>query len=591
MITDLANLGPSLRGLPDSGNNKLKESSLLDSPKSEGPKSFDQALKNVDKKEVDDREPRMAREKEPERDEPRAVKKKEEKAAEPNEKKARPTSGSSRTDMMLEFMDSMESEFSIPPARLAGAMTNLSDEELAGSPEESASQVIAQLGLSPEDAQRAQLLYLQMLQKLEKIESAPQPSSQMMAGALALPATTMASEKDRRMMLNQSLDQMNGRFFMNSPAMKPGPTQATSVTPNVENLDSLREAMSGQRSIAPLQINQDKILRPQLPPLQEADPRSAQLPQGMDPNSMAWKQMEGEQQVLMKKLAALGASAAAVEQGLKSDPQNVQALKAEAAMQNLQVNGQQGDSALQGAGFGLMNQVEGLANEDKNSWDQNGSSLPSLDASLMAQPKIGGDQATNLGAGATFGALMATRNAENAQEAQNVQQLLKQAEYIVKKGGGEAKIQMNPEGLGEIHMKIRVEEGKVNLEMNAETKEAKKLIESSLGDLRSTLGQHKLSIETVKVDVGNQTSQDNRNDSAQQQQRQMDMRQDLSRDQTRQFWSQFNDGNRRGTFFDSPQIRNYQSGHRADPLQPATPIQGSGRYSTSGKGRGLDLVA
>src|SRR5690606_12064167 len=136
---------------------------------------------------------------------------------------------------------------------------------------------------------------------------------------------------------------------------------------------------------------------------------------------------------------------------------------------------------LQGAGLGLMTQVEGLGSEDKMQGDTSsgGSSLPTMDPSLLARPRVDSSQAGAGAIGASFGTLMANRNSEGANDAQNVQHLLKQAEYIVKKGGGEAKIMMNPEGLGEVHMKIQVNDGNVSVEMNAETNEAKKLIESS----------------------------------------------------------------------------------------------------------------
>jgi flagellar hook-length control protein FliK len=130
--------------------------------------------------------------------------------------------------------------------------------------------------------------------------------------------------------------------------------------------------------------------------------------------------------------------------------------------------------------------------------------------------------------------------------------------------------------------------------MTAETKEAKKALEGSLNDLRSSLGQHKLTVDQVKVDVGNQLASDNREgnkDSQQQQQKQMDMNRD-QRNQTREFWSEFqNQGQSRGTFQESPGIRAYSGARRPDPLTPNnSPSVGEKRYVGSGKGRGLDLV-
>lgn len=185
------------------------------------------------------------------------------------------------------------------------------------------------------------------------------------------------------------------------------------------------------------------------------------------------------------------------------------------------------------------------------------------------------------------------RQADPSENQANVRQIMSQAQYLIKKGGGETKIQMAPEGIGQVHLKLAVHEGKVNLEMSAETKEAKKLIESSIGDLKSQLSQHNLTVDKVKVDVGNQLANDNRNSDSQNQQRQMDMRQDQSRDQARNFWNEFHSGQeRRQAFIESPGIRAYGGSPKVQPLTPTSPGAAVQRASAgSGKGRGLNLVA
>ncbi len=116
-----------------------------------------------------------------------------------------------------------------------------------------------------------------------------------------------------------------------------------------------------------------------------------------------------------------------------------------------------------------------------------------------------------------------------------VKQLMNQAQYLIKKGGGEMKVQMTPEGMGTIHLKVMLQDGKVNMQMSADTQEAKKAIESSLAELKTSLAAHKLSMENVKVDVVNATSTDTAT------QNQTNLNGQNQRDQTRQFWNQFND--------------------------------------------------
>ncbi len=168
----------------------------------------------------------------------------------------------------------------------------------------------------------------------------------------------------------------------------------------------------------------------------------------------------------------------------------------------------------------------------------------------------------------------------------NIRQIMNQAQYLIKKGGGEMKVEMSPEGLGALQMKVVVNDGRVNLQMATESKEAKQVIESSLSDLKSTLAAHKLSVDQVKVDVVGSTNTENSAQNSQSQQQPRD-------NGTRQFWQQFqeNFGNRsqRDGYFELPAAKGYAPKKR-DPLAP---IESESRVSrkAEGKGNGLDLVA
>jgi hypothetical protein len=162
LITDLANLGGSLRGTADLGGTRTREFGLgakAQSEKPEAASSFDQILqskvvrvsksKPIDALERSDKdvrayslkkepvtvqekmdkmtpekervesnqvssaknEPRMARNEKRSWDEPGSVKEKSESEKVGNANKSSPN----REKVMLEFMDSMESEFGIPP--------------------------------------------------------------------------------------------------------------------------------------------------------------------------------------------------------------------------------------------------------------------------------------------------------------------------------------------------------------------------------------------------------------------------------------------------------------------------------------------
>ena len=91
----------------------------------------------------------------------------------------------------------------------------------------------------------------------------------------------------------------------------------------------------------------------------------------------------------------------------------------------------------------------------------------------------------------------------------NINEIMNKAQYLVKKGGGEVTVKMSPEGMGEVQLKVILQNGKLNVEMQTADKNVKKLIEESLSDLKSGLAAHRLSLEHVKIDTVNATNTDN----------------------------------------------------------------------------------
>lgn len=93
-------------------------------------------------------------------------------------------------------------------------------------------------------------------------------------------------------------------------------------------------------------------------------------------------------------------------------------------------------------------------------------------------------------------------------EAANLKEILNQAQYLVTKGGGEVSVKMTPEGMGEVQLKIMMENGKMNLEMNTHDKNVQKMIQDSLSDLKSSLAAHQISVEHVTLNNKISTVQD-----------------------------------------------------------------------------------
>jgi len=135
----------------------------------------------------------------------------------------------------------------------------------------------------------------------------------------------------------------------------------------------------------------------------------------------------------------------------------------------------------------------------------------------------------------------------------NVKNIMNQARFLVTKGGGEMTVRMTPEGMGEVQLKVMLDQGNINLELNTQDKSVKKLIEDNLSDLKSSLALHQMRVDHVKInsvtamDTGNQTQfQSNLNYSNPEQS-------SYSQNQNGQAQMNFSQGRNENSFFDREQ--------------------------------------
>ena len=515
---------------------------------------------------------------------------------------------SQRQKVMQEFMDSTESEFSIPPERMVEAMAKLNDKALLQAPEETASQVISDLKLPPGVADQVEARYVQMLAKLSDIENRRpekmlQPTGEQLAmiqaagglaglGAIASykkgdnGEAKLVTVKDSRMLLNNSLGKLSEQFFRNGPELTQGSLGEEAAGKMDPSMASLEAGLAGDRFTqqgangleldaqkGPVDFNQVKPL----PGLKEGQVKLAD---------------QGYQE-LSEKLAAVGLSASALNQSFKANPnlrstQMEQLLQAKANGANLLAGGSNGYNLNLGSGI-VAGAASAEAGDDFSSFSEGGgSSRDSLDmnSGKGAEFFIQKDNGPLLKSEFAAGMAGATPVARTAEQTQNIQQLMNQAQYVIKKGGGEAIVKLNPEGLGEVQLRVSVNEGKVSLQMNAETKEAKNLIESSLKDLQNSLSSHNLKVDHIKVDVGNQSSTENGS-----MHKQGGFNFDQGREQARQFLNNFQEENlaNRSNFFEAPGLKAYNPHKGPDPLKPSA--EAASRYVGEGRGTGLNLVA
>ena len=82
-----------------------------------------------------------------------------------------------------------------------------------------------------------------------------------------------------------------------------------------------------------------------------------------------------------------------------------------------------------------------------------------------------------------------------------IRSIINNAQMLAAKGGGEMRMTLKPDHLGEIQLKVAMEGNRVNVQMTAERGEVKKLIEQNVHELRHGLATHNLSMEKLDVSL------------------------------------------------------------------------------------------
>lgn len=519
-----------------------------------------------------------------------------------------------REQAIREFMDSFESEFRIPPTRIVEAMASIEPQKLDESPEETAAEVIDRLDLDPEDREQAMAMYAGLLANLKAIDRSVLKPAAFTPTETAVSAPEIRERllfaKDKRAAINHSVDSLNQKFWMTDSRMKgaeAGPARM-GVEPGLMKPEfaSMREAAadaddamiglegpvvpaSGESpsdglSEAPAGPKGARKATPEEMKRVMAEMRAA-VQQAEAENALARSAgLEGEASSEARLSAAAPlANGTNVASAKPADAAADATMNAKAFMVPTAPKGEGsflggkdgGSSGSKGGGEGSGSKEPGSLSMPTGTAAPVPLKLEDVAAALRANP-------------APVAAPIAMSPAEKDE---NIRQIMNQAEYLIKRGGGEMKVEMSPEGLGQLQLKVLVQDGKVNVQMAAESSEAKKALESSISELRSSLAAHKLSVDHVKVDVVSAPGTDNqaRNDTNNPNQQHRE---------TRQFWNGFqeNFGNRgaREGLWSLPDMGPYRKGKSPDALRPSDEVTAvASRKATraDGRGRSVDFVA
>lgn len=111
---------------------------------------------------------------------------------------------------------------------------------------------------------------------------------------------------------------------------------------------------------------------------------------------------------------------------------------------------------------------------------------------------------------------METPKTQTLSRAEIINQIVKKAEILFTDAQSEMRMQLEPENLGKLTLKIAVERGLITAKFTAENNEVKQIIESSFNELKDMLQEKGLEVQNFSVSVG-QDSRENDNSNAFQQ--------------------------------------------------------------------------
>lgn len=484
---------------------------------------------------------------------------------------------------MLKFMDSMENELGIDPEELLQAMQ--SQDSGSGS-EVSMAQAMASLDIDPENVDRAAELYATMLVSIGYKGQEPLKN---LVPVSDMNFHVMTQEQMRKDQLASNVDVIQNSFFVNekpkSPLGDSGLDIDNAIDIGAETDSFVNRDLNASGLKKPLKLPDMMNLKPQ----ETAVNSSAQSDFGKNTDAMAHmtslmtptKGVDADQlngllnpqsfqkaPAMPAEASAAAASATqlqsmdAVEENISFMPDSSGSFSGESFSGSSENTGSQGDG-MQGSLGGEGIEATGAEAEISEAFV-----VPTTAESKTA----------------STAELSKTQSTSEPVEIENVQEIIDQAQVMIRKGGGEMKVSLNSSGLGEVNLKVNVQDGNVDIQMVAEHSEAKRALEKGLGELKANLAQQKLNVEALNVDVSTDLSGGSDADK--------EAEQDHAREFARDFMGKSRDGNQsfKQSFLSTP-FQGYFQQEREE-INPVEPLAQMSARSIGGNSSGrLNLVA
>ena len=489
-----------------------------------------------------------------------------------------------REHMMHQFMDSMESELGIPPQKIVAAMSSLPTEDQNRPPEQTMGKILSQVSkemdLKPEQVSKAAGLYAKMLKETGY-------NATVGGGAFAA-GQKLAQNDPNQQQMEQKIDQVTDDF-MSPSRQRPTPSIESMLSPKSQDpklpnfFPQNGQEMGGQRG--PQMAQNDGYVSGSMFPnsKEDGDTLSAIMKELQNPENTSRENGLG----LAKEttLAALIAKANSERSSLAKN--SLESVNMESLMDSSEVSGFESLDGFSQQGFSQQG-FESSAQDSFSQGRTDFSELPVDEGFSVEEFSSTPFQATRTETQFAPKAVTATSAAtalENT-EGSSVNDVIQKAQVIARQGGGQVKVQLNSEGLGQVDLKVDVKDGNVNVQMLTDHVEAKKALEGAVSELRTALSTQKLNVEGIKVDVSNDTTSEFRDQNEGDRERGRELAQDF-RDRSHQE-RQAQQGLRHFQAMGRGYLNN-SSDETVDPLRSSSlnQMQGS-TYGASGR---LNLVA
>lgn len=548
---------------------------------------------------------------------------------------------------VLDFMSEMKTQFGVEPEQIVAAFSQLDDEALGGRPEDAMTQFLAQLAIPQDRMSEAQALY----QKLVTATGDAELSARLGDGKAVVSLQVLTPEERRTTDLHSSLDRMSDQFFRRGEIVQAGGSDplaklgfgepnrmaGASAPPGTGETGTDMETVADPRFV-PVGSKSGEATR------SSVDERSTGIGAWLGAGAATGLAAAGALGSSVSAMTAatastpastptseipteMGSSAPLVESDSGAGSPSFEELFADGGgteQGGFAGNFSGGDGALAGeagqatfgaglagaVGAGAFAKIMGGSRSDGGD-EATRNQLGARASDTATDSKTVDAAAMDVHVGESGGALMGVGSSDSStkgaalgpssmileaprptpeQKQENINEIIRQAQIVMKRGGGEMKLQLQPEGLGQVNLKVLVQDGQVNVQMMTENDTAKKLLENGLSDLKAQLAAHKLHVETLKVDMQADAGMKKFEQGFG----------DAQREQARQFASdflgQFRD-ERQGFFssyMDRPNMKGYGRSQKRAAIEP-TPADGVNAANSRGRSgdgaRRLNLVA